>query len=57
MAMARLGGIDVPRTPARRRDDCKRERGAHVRVSRIVGEPRITLLIVDHAKDIGRVTR
>ena len=55
MAMARLGCIDVPRIPARRRDDCKRERRADVRVSRIVGDPRITLLIVDQCEDLGRV--
>ena len=47
MAMARLGRVDVPRIAARRRDDCERERRADVRVSRIVGHPRITLLIVD----------
>ena len=46
MAMARLGSIDVPRIPARRRGDCERERRADVRVSRIVGDPRITVLIV-----------
>jgi hypothetical protein len=56
MAMARLGCVDGPRTP-RRRDDCKRERRADLQVSRIVGDPRVTLLIVDHAKDHGRVAR
>jgi hypothetical protein len=45
VAMAGLGCFDVPRTPARRRDDCERERRGDVRLSRIVGEPRITLLI------------
>ena len=55
MAMAGLGCFDVPRTPARRRDDCERERRADVRVSRIVGGPRITLLIVDQCEDLGRV--
>jgi hypothetical protein len=50
MAMARLGRVDVPRIAARRRDDCERERRADVRVSRIVGDPRITLLIVDQCQ-------
>jgi hypothetical protein len=50
MAMARLGCFDVPRIAARRRDDCERERRANVRVSRIVGDPRITLLIVDQCQ-------
>jgi len=58
MAMARLGCIDVARIAARRRDDCERERRADVRVSRIVGDPRITLLIVDLVDQcIRRVTR
>jgi hypothetical protein len=45
--MARLGCIDDPNIAPRRRDDCERERRAYVRVSRVVGDPRITLLIAD----------
>ena len=57
MAMARIGCVDVPRIAARRRDDCERERRADVRVSRIVGDPRITLLIVDQCQGPRRVAR
>ena len=38
--------------PARRRGDCERERRADVRVSRIVGDPRITLLIVGQCQGL-----